>query len=109
MLSRRSLLAQFAAALGVLALPIRRRRAAAIAGTPAADLIAPLHIGDALPLGWSVASISPIGGGAATLTLHHARGNANVRVCHRDPRSSAIAHSDSLDFFLLNRGLGMRH
>jgi len=70
-------------------------------------LLAPLGAGAAIGLGWSVGSLAGVVHGAAVLTLTHSDGReARVHLCRRTETSSAPAHSESIDLFLMNEGDG---
>ncbi|HYC59178.1 MAG TPA: hypothetical protein VEK79_06380 [Thermoanaerobaculia bacterium] len=100
--SRRSLLARFAAGAGALLLP------RSLFARPATDLIAPFGIGDTLPLGWSIASMSPLVKSASTLTLQHVDGrSAQVSVRRRGANAIGLAQTAKLDLVLLNGGAGV--
>jgi hypothetical protein len=81
-------------------------------GGPASDLppwelLAPLGEGSELGLGWAIESLSPVRGGVATLLLRHAD-HGPPRVCLRRNAGAplGIAHTDHLDFMLMNGGSG---
>jgi ferredoxin len=68
-------------------------------------LLGPYHEGSALGLGWTVESLSPIGGGAATLVLRHeCTGMATVAIRRNGGAPRGIVHTDQLDFLLMNGG-----
>ena len=70
-------------------------------------LLAPFGKGTRLPLDWSIESLSPIRGGAATLLLAHAeRGRARIAIRRNAGAPLGIAHTDTLDFLLMNGGSG---
>jgi hypothetical protein len=99
--SRRSLLKRLVAGAGALLVP------RSLFARPALDLIAPFRIGDGLPLGWSIGSVSPFAKGAATLTLRHEDGRtAQVSLRRRGAHPVGIAQTAKLDLVLLNGGDG---
>lgn len=66
-------------------------------------LVQPLRTGSDVGHGWSLADLSPVERGAAVLTLAHADGGqARVHLCHRGSAPRGIAHSEHLDFVLMN-------
>lgn len=70
-------------------------------------LLASLHSGSLLADDWTVASLDPIRGGAATLTLQHPRhGTARVSIRHHDGTPIGVASTAHLDFLLMNGGGG---
>jgi hypothetical protein len=70
-------------------------------------LLAPLVAGDPIGLGWSVLGLAGVAFGGAVLTLVNGQGvTARVHLCRRSAGSRPIAHSDSVDFFLMNDGDG---
>jgi ferredoxin len=79
-------------------------------GPPPWKLLAPFGAGDALNLGWMLESLSPIRGGAATLVLHHDQhGSARVAIRRNGGAPLGVAHTDDLDFLLMNGGSGATH
>ncbi len=74
---------------------------------PAWGLLKPLHEGIVLGLGWAVESLSPIRGGSATLALRHPDlGIARVAIHRNEGAPLGVAHTDHLDFMLMNGGSG---
>ena len=70
-------------------------------------LLAPFGPGSPLALGWSIESLSPIRGGAATLLLTHPeRGRARIAIRRNSGAPLGIAHTDALDLLLMNGGSG---
>jgi ferredoxin len=70
-------------------------------------LLAPFGEGTRLPLGWSIESLSPIRAGAATLVLAHAEhGPARIAIRRNGGAPMGVAHTEGLDFMLLNGGSG---
>ncbi len=70
-------------------------------------LLAPFGEGSRLAIGWSIESLSPIRGGAATLVLTHPeRGRACVVIRRNGGAPLGVAHTDTLDFLLMNGGSG---
>src|SRR5205823_4568498 len=70
-------------------------------------LLAPFGEGTPLPLGWSIESLSPIRAGAATLVLAHAEhGRARIAIRRNGGAPLGVAHTDALDFMLMNGGSG---
>ncbi|MFO0570922.1 MAG: hypothetical protein U0263_35130 [Polyangiaceae bacterium] len=70
-------------------------------------LLAPLAIGDVIGLGWRVQALSGVSRGAAVLTLRdESERDVRVHLCRRAPGSAPIAHSQSIDLFLMNEGDG---
>jgi ferredoxin len=70
-------------------------------------LIDPFSAGSTLGMGWVLDSLSPVRGGAATLVLRHERkGVARVAIRRNNGRPRGVAHTEHLDFMLLNAGSG---
>ncbi len=70
-------------------------------------LLAPFGEGSRLALDWSIESLSPIRGGAATLLLTHPeRGRARIVIRRNGGAPLGVAHTDTLDFLLMNGGSG---
>ena len=86
----------------------RRREHAAPAGTePPWDLLAPFGAGAELGLGWVLESLSPVRAGAATMVFRHAQsGIARVSIRRNCGAPRGVAHTDELDFMLMNGGGG---
>jgi len=67
----------------------------------------PLTEGCGLALGWALESLGPVRGGAATMVLRHAQhGAARVAIHRNNGAPLGIAHTDHLDFLLMNGGSG---
>lgn len=74
---------------------------------PPWPLLAPFGEGTPLALGWAIESLTPIRGGATTLVLAHAEhGRARVAIRRNGGAPLGVAHTDALDFMLLNGGSG---
>src|SRR6185369_1914960 len=87
--------------------PAEARSADDDGAEPPWPLLAPFGEGAQLPLGWSVESLSTIRAGAATLVLAHAEhGAARIAVRRNGGAPMGVAHTDVLDFMLLNGGSG---
>jgi ferredoxin len=88
--------------------PVEARAAESDDGAePPWALLAPFGEGTRLPLGWSIESLSPIRAGAATLVLAHAEhGPARIAIRRNGGAPMGVAHTDALDFMLLNGGSG---
>jgi hypothetical protein len=73
-----------------------------------APLFAPLSVGDEVGLGWSLTALTAVECGAATLALTHESTKAQVKVhvCRHHGEAVGAAHSDTLDFMLMNQGDG---
>jgi 2Fe-2S type ferredoxin len=70
-------------------------------------LLAPFGEGTALGLGWELESLSPVRDGAATLVLRHEQlGRARVAIRRNRGAPLGVAHTDQLDFMLMNGGSG---
>lgn len=75
--------------------------------TPPWTLLAPFAAGTPLALGWGIESLSPVRGGAATLVLQHAEhGRARVALRRNAGAPLGVAHTDEIDFMLMNGGSG---
>ncbi len=78
-----------------------------VSDAPPWGLLAPFGEGAELGLGWVIESLSPVRGGAATLLLRHAeQGPANVSIRRNVGAPLGVAHTDHLDFMLMNGGSG---
>jgi len=93
----------------------RPRRAAAssfdegVDGPPPWELLAPVTAGTYVGSGWSVAGMSPLNRGTAILFLARRSGEtARVNICRRFGAPRGVAHTDSLDFLLMNGADGDR-
>lgn len=70
-------------------------------------LLAPFGEGAALGLGWVLESLSPVRAGAATMVLRHEQhGIARVAIRRNGGAPLGVAHTDQLDFMLMNGGGG---
>ena len=70
-------------------------------------LLAPFAEGTPLALGWSIESLSPVRGGAATLVLAHAElGRARIAIRRNGGAPLGVAHTADLDLMLMNGGSG---
>lgn len=70
-------------------------------------LLHPFVRGSPLGLGWVLESVAPIESGAATLVLRHPReGVARVAIHRNTGEPRGVAHTEQLDFLLLNDGGG---
>jgi ferredoxin len=70
-------------------------------------LLAPFTEGSRLGLGWVLESLSPVRAGAAVLLLRHAQhGTARVTIRRNGGSPVGIAHTEHLDFMLMNGGRG---
>ncbi len=84
----------------------QRLEVAAPNGSPWA-LLAPFREGSPLALGWVLGSLSPVRVGAATLLLcHPEHGVARVSIRRNTGAAVGVAHTDQLDFILMNGGGG---
>lgn len=69
--------------------------------------LAPYTKGAALPLGWRLASLTPVYAGSALLTLSHSSGRqAVVRLARRGSVPIGIAQTRDLDILLVNGAKG---
>jgi ferredoxin len=87
----------------------RRLAAQSPAGTdtPPWPLLLPFGAGAALGLGWEIESLSSVRSGAATMVLRHAEhGPVRVTVRRNGGSPLGVAHTDELDFMLMNGGSG---
>jgi ferredoxin len=86
----------------------RKREHAGQGGTePPWELLAPFTAGAVLGLGWVLESLGSVRAGAATMVLRHARdGIARVTVRRNHGAPRGVAHTDHLDFMLMNGGGG---
>lgn len=74
---------------------------------PPWELLRPYGPDTPVALGWRVASLSEVRGGAALLTLRHAdHGDATVTLRRNAGAPLGIAHSEYLDLMLMNGGSG---
>jgi len=74
---------------------------------PPWGLLAPFGEGTVLGLGWSLESLGPVRGGAANLVLRHEQdGVARVAIRRNSGAPLGVAHTDHLDFLLMNGGGG---
>ena len=74
---------------------------------PPWTLLAPFAAGTPLALGWGIESLSPVRGGAATLVLQHAEhGRARIALRRNGGAPLGVAHTDAIDFMLMNGGSG---
>jgi ferredoxin len=81
--------------------------AARVSDEPAWGLLAPFGEGTVLGLGWVLESVSPVRGGAATMVLRHERsGIARVAIRRNSGAPMGVAHTEHLDFLLMNGGGG---
>lgn len=81
--------------------------AALLGDEPPWDLLAPFGEGDEIGLGWVLESLSPVRGGAVTVVLRHPEyGIARVNVRRNGGAPLGVAHTDRLDFMLMNGGGG---
>jgi ferredoxin len=70
-------------------------------------LLTPFGEGAALGLGWVLESLSPVRAGSATMVLRHERdGIARVAIRRNGGAPLGVAHTDILDFMLMNGGGG---
>jgi ferredoxin len=87
--------------------PRQRHHSDPAGHAPPWGLLAPFTEGAALGLGWVLESLSPIRGGAATMVLRHERdGVARVNLRRNGGAPLGVAHTDHLDFMLMNGGGG---
>src|SRR6187455_508203 len=83
--------------------------AAKVSNEPAWGLLAPFGEGTALGLGWVLESVSPIAAGAASMALRHEQsGVARIAIRRNNGAPIGIAHTDQLDFLLMNGGGGQQ-
>jgi len=77
---------------------------------PPWELLAPFAEGVPVGLGWVLDSLSPVRGGSASLALRHEEhGTAHVAIRRNGGAPLGIAHTDRLDFLLMNGGSGRTH
>lgn len=70
-------------------------------------LLTPFEEGAEIGLGWVLESLSPIRAGAATMVLRHPQfGIARVTLRRNGGAPLGVAHTDHLDFMLMNGGGG---
>jgi hypothetical protein len=69
-------------------------------------LLAPLAIGDEVGLGFRLEDVTGVRAGAAVLTLRAGGRFFRVHVCCRDGAPLGLAHTERLDFLLMNDGDG---
>lgn len=70
-------------------------------------LLAPFSEGTPLALGWVLESLSPVRNGATTMVLRHQQhGIARVAIRRNSGAPLGVAHTDHLDFMLMNGGGG---
>lgn len=70
-------------------------------------LLHPFEEGDPLALGWVLESLSPVRSGATTMVLRHETlGLARVAIRRNSGAPLGVAHTDQLDFMLMNGGSG---
>jgi len=96
-----------------LSLTVRQLREAGVADArvtmtePPWELLAPFTEGTPIALGWVLDTLSPIRAGAASLALRHEEhGTARVAIRRNDGAPLGVAHTDRLDFMLMNGGSG---
>jgi 2Fe-2S type ferredoxin len=81
-----------------------------VSDLPPWELLAPVGEGTVLGLGWALESLSPVRGGAATMVLRHDDlGSARVAIRRNGGAPLGVAHTDQLDFMLMNGGSGSAH
>jgi len=74
---------------------------------PPWSLLQPYTEGSEIADGWALDSLSPIRSGAATILLRHPTdGTARVSIRRHDGTPLGVAHTDNLDFLLMNGGSG---
>ena len=77
---------------------------------PPWELLTPFAEGEPIGLGWVLASLGRVSGGSASLALRHEQyGTAHVAVRRNGGAPLGIAHTDRLDFLLMNGGSGRTH
>jgi 2Fe-2S type ferredoxin len=85
----------------------RERENPESASEPPWAVLSPFGEGAVLGLGWALESLSPVRGGAATMVLSHERhGSARVTIRRNNGAPLGVAHTDQLDFMLMNGGSG---
>lgn len=73
-------------------------------------LLTPFGEGVGIGLGWVLDSLSPVRGGGALLALRHEQhGVGHVAIRRNVGAPLGIAHTDRLDFLLMNGGSGRTH
>jgi hypothetical protein len=76
-------------------------------GAPPWHLLAPFGPGAPLGDGWVIESLGSVSHGSATLVLQHGeKGQVRVSVCPIVDAPRGIAHTEHLDFLLMNEGSG---
>jgi len=84
-----------------------KREDTAVGNVPPWALLAPFTEGTPLALGWVLESLSPIRAGAATMVLRHEQNSiARVTIRRNVGAPLGVAHTDHLDFMLMNGGGG---
>ncbi|MCC6848780.1 MAG: 2Fe-2S iron-sulfur cluster binding domain-containing protein [Deltaproteobacteria bacterium] len=87
--------------------PARGPERSAPSDEPPWALLHPLVEGANLALGWALESLGPVRGGATTMTLRHEQhGPARVTIRRNAGAPLGVAHTDHLDFLLMNGGKG---
>src|SRR5215470_1764264 len=70
-------------------------------------LLSPFSEGAPLGLGWTLESLSPVRRGAATMVLRHEQQHtARIALRRNSGAPLGVAHTDHLDFMLMNGGSG---
>ena len=70
-------------------------------------LLTPFQKGSSLGLGWSIGDLTRIKKGATILSLAHPeKGIARVHICVHNGNPHGVAHTDLLDFLLMDGGTG---
>jgi len=70
-------------------------------------LLAPLRPGQELAFGWHLGLFEATDRGAMVLNLHNRDGrNARVHLCYHEGRAKGVAHTELLDFILMDGGDG---
>lgn len=83
----------------------QREPARAAATTPPWEILWPFKEGTALGLGWVLESLSPVRGGSTNMVLRHeGSGIARVSIRRNAGAPLGVAHTDQLDFLLMNGG-----
>jgi len=65
-------------------------------------LFAPARQGSALAGGWQLDHLAPVERGAAVLTLRRGEEVAKVHICAREGAPIGVAHTDALDFVVMD-------
>lgn len=87
--------------------PAPADRPSGLGNEPPWSLLHPLSAGSDLALGWALESLSPVRNGATTLVMRHAQhGAARVNIRRNSGAPLGVAHTDHLDFLLMNGGSG---